>query len=125
MRSHQPVAQPDEGITYAKKLRNEERIVDWQQPATNIDLQVRCFSPRPGARTLMHGKWLKLISGQPLSGSQSAKPGSIVSVADTLDVACGQGSIYRIKELQPEGKKAMSAADYLRGANLKTGDHLG
>jgi len=110
----QPVAQPDEGITYAKKLRNEERIVNWQQPAADIDLQVRCFSPRPSARTLMHGKWLKLIAGQPLSGSQSAKPGSIVSVTDSLDVACGKGSTYRIKELQPEGKKAMSAADFLR-----------
>ncbi|MDX8406824.1 MAG: methionyl-tRNA formyltransferase [Mariprofundaceae bacterium] len=121
----QPEAQPQEGVTYAKKIRNEERIIDWQQPAEAIDRLVRCFSPRPGARTMLNGKWLKIIAGQPLSGKQSAKCGSIVHVADTLDVACGQGSIYRIRELQPEGKKPMTAADFLRGANLKPGDLLG
>jgi len=119
------VPQPGEGVTYAKKIRNEERIIDWQQPAPAIDRLVRCFSPRPGARTQHADKWLKVIAGRPLAEQGKGQAGNVAAVAEALDVVCGDGSLYRITELQPEGKKPMEAIDFLRGSTLKQGDMLG
>ena len=121
----EPVPQLEEGITYAKKLSNDERIIDWSKPAADIDRYVRCFSPRPGMRTQLNGKWLKLIAGTALSDTHNSLDGSVRATDAGLDVNCGEASVYRITELQPEGKKAMAASEWLRGAQLKVGDMLG
>jgi len=120
-----PVPQSAEGVTYAKKIRNEERIIDWQQSAAAVDRLVRCFSPRPGARTLCAGKWLKIIAGKPLAEHGKGQPGEVAAASEAFDVVCGDGALYRITELQPEGKKPMAAGDFLRGSMLKMGDVLG
>jgi len=60
-------AQLEAGMTYAKKLHNDERVVDWQMPAASIERIVRCFAPKPGARTLWQGKWLKILQGEVLT----------------------------------------------------------
>jgi len=120
----QPRPQSDDGVTYASKLTNDERVIDWAMTAAEIDRVVRCFSPRPGTRTQVAGKWLKLIAGEVAGETTGAEPGSVVHAEGVLDIACGQGSVYRLRELQPEGKKAMAVADYLRGASLQQGDSL-
>jgi len=117
--------QDEQGMTYAKKLQNDERIIDWSMDALAIDRVVRCFSPKPGARTLVDGKWLKVVAGQVLPNTSQKAKGEILAVKEGLDVACGDGGVYRITELQPEGKKIMQAADYLRGAKLNVGNILG
>jgi len=114
-----------QGMTYAKKLQNDERIIDWRMNASAIDRVVRCFSPKPGARTLADGKWLKVIAGEILANTAHKAEGEIFSVKEGLDVVCGDGGVYRITELQPEGKKAMQAADYLRGSKVSSGMILG
>ena len=118
-----PVPQDESQVTYAKKLINEERVIDWSHSADSIDRTVRCFSPRPGARTMFRGKWLKIISGEVVEGTVNQPAGVVVS-DKTLDVACGDASIYRMLEVQPEGKLAMAADAFLRGAQLKKGDLL-
>ena len=118
------IAQDEQGMTYAKKLQNDERIIDWHMDAASIDRVVRCFSPKPGARTLVDGKWLKVISGDVLHKATGKLAGQVVDVKDGLCVACGDG-IYRITQLQPEGKKSMFANDYLRGSSLNTNTTLG
>lgn len=119
-----PVAQPQHGITYAQKISNEERIIDWSKTADEIDRLVRCFSPKPGVRVQAGGKWLKLIAGEVLPDSCSGAAGLVMATDQGLDIACADGSIYRIKELQPEGKKMMAAVDYLHGAQIRAGDTL-
>ncbi|MDQ6969134.1 MAG: methionyl-tRNA formyltransferase [Mariprofundus sp.] len=119
-----PEPQTADGQTYAKKISNDERIIDWNKSAAEIDRLVRCFSPRPGVRTQCKGKWLKLIAGEALSCSHQTRTGSIISTDHGLDIACSNGSIYRITTLQPAGKKAMAANDFLRGAQLNAGDDL-
>ena len=119
-----PQTQTEEGVTYAKKITNEERIIDWAKSASEIDRLVRCFSPRPGVRTMCKDKWLKLIGGEMLSTSHNSPTGSIIACDQGLDIACAEDSVYRISELQPEGKKAMQATDFLRGAQLKSGELL-
>ena len=119
-----PVAQPQDGVTYAQKISNEERIINWNKTAVEIDRLVRCFSPRPGCRTRMSGKWLKLVAGKVLPDSCSGTAGLVLATEQGLDIACADGSVYRITELQPEGKKVMAAVDFLRGAQLRLGDSL-
>ena len=119
----QPVPQDETQTTYAAKLTNEERIIDWSADASQVDRQVRCFSPRPGARTMLDGKWLKVLRGEACRGHTTLPPGSVAS--SELSVACGNGTIFRLLEVQPEGKKAMPAADFLRGRPLAKGDALG
>jgi len=120
----QPEPQAEVGVKYAHKINNEERIIDWNKSADAIDRLVRCFSPRPGVRSRCKGKWLKLIAGKVLSKMHQTEVGSVVAVTDGLDIACADGSVYRITELQPEGKKAMQAADFLRGAQIHPNDSL-
>ncbi len=120
-----PVSQDEAGVTYAKKITNDERIIDWARDAEYIERLVRCFTPKPGARTMFAGKWLKVVAGEVLQGEMAEQAGVVVDIARGLDVACGNGKAYRITKIQPEGKKAMHVADYLRGANIKAGDRLG
>lgn len=115
----QPEPQAKEGIIYAHKIHNEERVIDWSRSAAEIDRLVRCFSPRPGVRARCNGKWLKLIAGSVLAGTRRAEVGTVLGAEHGLDVVCADGSVYRISELQPEGKKAMSATDFLRGAQIQ------
>jgi methionyl-tRNA formyltransferase len=117
-----PAVQDKSQVTYAKKLTNDERVIDWSQSAASIDRIVRCFSPRPGARTMFRGKWLKIIRGEVVNALTDLKGGTLVDDR-YFDVAC-DGSVYRILELQPEGKKMMDTDAFLRGANLKKGDLL-
>ena len=89
----QPEPQAEQGVTYAHKIRNEERIIDWTKNAAEIDRLVRCFSPRPGLRTHCKGKWLKLIAGEVLSATHCAESGSVLGTEHGLDIACAEGSI--------------------------------
>lgn len=114
------VAQDEARVTYAAKLKNEERIIDWRMPAAQIDRYVRCFTPRPGMRTQVNGKWLKVIRGEVLTGSTGHAPGTLAG-GKQFDIACGEGSLYRLLEVQPEGKQAMAAEAFLRGAQLSQG----
>jgi len=119
-----PVPQVEDGVTYAKKITNEERVIDWGLDAAYIERLARCYSPKPGVRTSYHGKMLKVIAGEVVSATQ-AQAGTVVGIAEGLDVACGDGVVYRILQIQPEGKKVMKVLDFLRGAQLKVGDVLG
>ncbi len=117
-----PTPQSEEGVTYAQKISNEDRVVDWAQSAAAIDRQVRCFSPRPGARGRVAGTWLKIIAGEISASAGTGPAGVVVAAENSLDVVCGDGLIYRIASLQPEGKRVMQAADFLRGARIRAGD---
>ena len=120
----QPTPQDEAGVTYAKKITNEERVVDWALDAEYIERLVRCFTPKPGVRTSYQGKLLKIIAGEVLNGSKQQQAGVVVDIKHGLDVSCGNGQVYRITQIQPEGKKAMNAVDYLRGTQIKIGDEL-
>ncbi len=119
-----PEPQPEEGASYAAKLAPEERNLDWSQPACAVDRVVRCFAPKPGARCRLRGRWLKVLRGRPLDRRVDAPAGTVVGVTDGLDIACGDGRAYRALVVQPEGKKAMDAGDFLRGARLEAGMRL-
>ncbi|MDX8401120.1 MAG: methionyl-tRNA formyltransferase [Mariprofundaceae bacterium] len=117
-----PVPQPETGVTYARKLANEERNIDWREPAWRVDRVVRCFAPKPGARVRVQGKWLKVLEGEVMPDMFGDAPGTVMA-GNGFIVACGEGA-YRLLTVQPEGRRAMSGADFLRGARLAPGTSL-
>ena len=108
--------QAAEGVTYAAKITKEECHINFVQPARAVHDHIRGLSPFPGAFALVNGQRLKVLKAQVAQGSGA--PGTLIG--EDLTIACGEGAV-RLLELQPAGKGAMNAADYLRGAKLTPG----
>ena len=112
-----PVAkpQPAEGVTYAHKLDKAEAKLDWTRPAAELANRVRAFNPWPMAEAVVAGERLRLHGAAALDEAPAAAPGTLLRAGrDGLDVACGEG-VLRIRVLQRDGGKAITAADYLNG----------
>jgi methionyl-tRNA formyltransferase len=130
------VPQPVEGVTYARKLTKEDGRLDWAQSASALDRKIRALNPWPGAfTTLPTGtgtvELLKIWEAQPAAvpatGPTWAVPGEVrVAQGDELMVAVGSvGEGLRIHSLQREGRRRMTAREFLAGAGLKPGLRLG
>ncbi|HEY5336631.1 MAG TPA: methionyl-tRNA formyltransferase [Rhizomicrobium sp.] len=102
--------QPDEGVTYARKILKEEARIDWTKPAREVDCLIRGLSPFPGAWCEVKGERLKILYAEPVRGKGA--PGEILD--DALIVACGEGALKLIR-LQRAGKAVMTADELLRG----------
>ncbi len=110
-----PQPQPDEGVTYAHKLDKAEARLDWSQSATVLANKVRAFNPWPMAEAVVAGERLRLHGAVALDEAHGTEPGSLLRAGrDGLDVACAEG-VLRIRVLQRDGGKAITAADYLNG----------
>jgi methionyl-tRNA formyltransferase len=110
-----PQPQPEDGVTYAHKLDKAEARLDWSRPALELANKVRAFNPWPMAEAQVAGERLRLHSAVALPLSHDAAPGTLLAAGrDGLDVACGEGAL-RIRVLQRDGGKAITAADYLNG----------
>jgi methionyl-tRNA formyltransferase len=108
-----PKPQPDEGATYARKLDKTEARLDWSRPAIELERKVRAFNPWPVAEAQLGGERVRIHGAVAIEAPQSAPPGSVLAAGrDGIDVACGEG-VLRIRVLQREGGKAITAADYL------------
>lgn len=125
-----PVKQDDALSTHVGMLKKEDGLINWRKDSAVIERLIRGTDPWPGAYTYFRSKILKIWKAEAVP--QSAKsdgivviPGSITSIdKEYFCVECGNGSL-KIKELQVEGKKRMSCADYLRGVRIEIGELLG
>ncbi|MCP3671679.1 MAG: methionyl-tRNA formyltransferase [Gammaproteobacteria bacterium] len=105
--------QDDSQAEYAAKLSKGEAAMDWQRSAQELGRQVRAFNPWPVAQTQFSGKVLRIWDAAPLPGGDGGVPGTVLACGrDGIDVVTGDG-LLRIKTLQPPGKRAMNAADFL------------
>ena len=116
-------------VTKAPKLTKEHGAVDWSRPAATVCNHVRAMHPWPTAYTYWHPAGqppLRLILHRAVPAEAAcAAPGTVLpSAHDKLWVAAGDG-VVEVRELQPEGKRRMSAADFLRGRRPAPGDRLG
>ena len=118
-----PEKQDDSQTCYAKMLTKELCAVDWSKSAQEIHNQIRGLSPWPVATAVLDGKKLKLHRSaiSPLQDSE-AQCGEIISL-EPFTVKCGSGAI-ELLEVQAEGKKRMTSAEYLRGHKIETGSRL-
>ena len=114
--------QPAEGATYAAKLDKAEAVLDWRQPAAQLDRTVRAFNPFPGATAQLDGQAIKVWAAELVAAS--GEVGRILDVGrGGIVVACGEGAL-RLIELQKAGGKRLPAADFLRGFTLKSGQRF-
>jgi methionyl-tRNA formyltransferase len=116
-----PVRQPQEGVTYARKIEKAEAAIDWAQPAAVIERRIRAFDPFPGAAAVAGGETVKLWRGALEVAASAGAPGSVLRVdAAGVVVACGEGAL-RLTELQRAGGKRLPVADFLRGFPIEPG----
>ncbi len=108
----EPVPQPEEGVTYAKKIDKSEARVDWSKPAVEVDRLIRGLSPFPGAWCEVEGERLKLLRSRVVEGK-----GAAGQVLGGLRIACGDGAV-EILQAQRQGKRPMEAEELLRGFAL-------
>ncbi|AWV06123.1 methionyl-tRNA formyltransferase [Marilutibacter maris] len=108
-----PQPQPEEGVTYAHKLDKGEARLDWSRPAVALADTVRAFNPWPVAECQLAGERLRIHGAVALDQAHDAVPGTLLRAGrEGLDVACGEG-VLRIRTLQRDGGKAITAADFL------------
>lgn len=110
-----PIArpQPEQGVTYAHKLDKAEARLDWAQGADVLARTVRAFNPWPIAEATLAGERVRIHGAVALDEAHSQAPGTVLAASrDGIDIACGQGAL-RLRTLQREGGKAITAADYL------------
>ncbi len=118
-----PVIQDEAQASYAAKITKTEAEIDWQQNAEQIDRVVRTFNPMPGAYTYFRGVALKIWQARAVAGG-AGKPGEIIAVdRERITVSCGSGSL-QIEMVQKPGGKKLSAADFLTGNHLQSGEYF-
>jgi methionyl-tRNA formyltransferase len=116
-----PIAQPEQGVTYAHKIDKSESWLNWQRPATELARQLRAFDPFPGGTAQLNGQTIKVWAAHATGAGTQSTPGHVISVQDEgIDVATGDG-VLRLTELQRPGGKRLSCADFLRGHPIKAG----
>ncbi|WLD58200.1 methionyl-tRNA formyltransferase [Salinispirillum sp. LH 10-3-1] len=110
----QATPQPESGVTYAHKLSKDEAALHWQETADTLARRVRAFNPWPVSSFQWRDQTYRVWSADAESGTHTVPPGTVRRHKDHFSVACTQGWLS-IKTLQPPGKKAMAAGDWLRG----------
>ena len=117
--AYPPVAQAEEGVTYAAKIDKAEAKIDFALPAMAIERQVRAFNPAPGAFFEVDGERIRVLSAVVERGAGAA--GTLVD--DGLGIATGEG-VLRPTLLQRAGRGVMTAAELLRGFAIPAGTRL-
>ncbi len=121
--SIEPRPQDNSQASLAPILKKEDGIVDFSRSATEIFNRIRGFQPWPGAHTKFRGKNLQFVKARPATGS--LPPAELHAQANRLVVGCGHNTSLELLEIQLEGKKRSSAADFVRGYRPHPGEKLG
>jgi methionyl-tRNA formyltransferase len=112
--------------TFAPKLLKSEGTIDWTRPADAVHNVVRGLQPWPLAASTLGGSRIVIRRTRPVAANHDARTGTIVAAAgDDLFVACGDRSTLAILELQPEGRKTITARAFLSGRGARAGDRFG
>jgi methionyl-tRNA formyltransferase len=111
-------------VTLAPILKKEDGRADFTLRAVDIHNRVRGFKPWPGVFARLQGATVKLHRTRVEGGSPGAPPGTVVRAgAEGIAIACREGLLL-VEELQPEGKRAMPARDFLAGHRIVPGAHF-
>ncbi|WP_033543694.1 methionyl-tRNA formyltransferase [Planococcus sp. CAU13] len=120
--TNQRIQQDESLVTFARNISREQERIDWNKSAEELYNQVRGLHPWPVAYTSFKGDNMKIWWSEPAEGSETGRPGEVVRLSeDAIHVQTGKG-ILAITELQPAGKKRMTAKEYLTGPKIQAGD---
>jgi methionyl-tRNA formyltransferase len=124
----EPIEQSEEKATFAPVLRREDGLIDWALDAAQIERRVRGFQPWPNAFTIFNSQRLIIWRASVMGASEVSEnsEGEVVEAqGDELIVSCGDKTLLRLEEVQPEGKRRMKVRDFLNGARVRAGERLG
>jgi methionyl-tRNA formyltransferase len=118
--------------TFAPKLRAEDRVIDWSRPGDEVARLVRAMAPDPGATTTFRSRGLKILRAEVIgavqlpSGPPDRNPGTMLSGKEhPLAVVTGDGRMVELHVVQPEGRRAMSGGEFVRGYRPEDLEALG
>ncbi|WP_433325443.1 methionyl-tRNA formyltransferase [Spirillospora sp. CA-294931] len=117
----EPRPQPDEGVSYASKLTPETARVDWAKPAAHVHRLVRACTPAPGPWTTFRDERVKLGPLRLAVGAERLDPGRLRATRKEVLVGTATHPLA-LGEVQPQGKRRMAAADWMRGLTLSEKD---
>lgn len=123
-----PVKQDEEQATFAWNIKREQEKIDWTKSGKEVYNHIRGLHPWPVAYTTLAGAVMKIWWGEKVKGHGASEPGEVLAIEeDGFIVSTGDDTSIKVTDLQPSGKKRMSAKDYLRGAgsHLAVGNRLG
>ena len=120
-----PVPQEHSLATLAPILKKEDGQIDFSRTATEIHNRLRGFQPWPGASTQFRGKNLKIISARPSPEKVPLAAGELRWRDEKLLAGCGRDTVLELLEVQPEGKKPISAREFVSGYRPAAGKRLG
>jgi len=120
-----PVAQPDEGATYARRISKAAALIDWRDSAVAIARRVRAWNPWPVAETRLDGQQLRCFASEVVSEmaadeppDATTAPGQVLATdARGIEVQTGLGRL-RLRTVQAPGRQRVAAADFARGRSL-------
>ena len=114
--------QDDKFATYAKKIEKNEQKIIWNNKASDINLQIRAFSPSPGAWTNIKNsnERIKILRAEVITNNEGPKDDrfNVGEITESFKVKCGK-DFLKIELLQKEGKKPINAKDFLNGNSIK------
>jgi methionyl-tRNA formyltransferase len=125
-----PQPQDHSRASRAPLLKKEHGLIDWSLSAQQIANRVRGLLPWPGCYTGFRGKKLQVWRARPYQSRErerpgvAFKPGQLLLHSDSLFVACGQNTSLQLLELQLEGRRRVTAAEFLHGAQIQSAEHL-
>ena len=135
-----PYPQGENNLSYSYKIKKEDLKINWENSAEEIVNRVRAFSPEPGAYCIWNGIRIKILKAEVLKEllpdsylpdlrtySTCSRNNGFIIKADKENgilVRCNKNEAVRITTVQPEGKKIMSAVDFINGYRIKTGDNF-
>ncbi|MBC8429616.1 MAG: methionyl-tRNA formyltransferase [Dehalococcoidia bacterium] len=116
-----PQPQNEAKATYSGSITKEQGEIDWHLPAIDIWRRVRAFHPWPGCYTTWRGRQLKIIEAVPLTEERTSKVGQVVALTSVPEGSKAAFGVYTgdgvlgVSKVQLEGKRAISAAEFLKG----------
>jgi methionyl-tRNA formyltransferase len=128
--AYPPVAQPEDGVTYAPKIDKVEARIDWSRSAAEVERQIRAFSPVPGAFVEYHGERIRILAGrivplvypgEPVGAGPAIPPGLVID--DQMAIACADAALLPTL-VQRAGRGVMTSKDLLRGFPVPMGTLL-
>ncbi len=118
-----PVAQDHALATLAPILTREDGLIDFARTAKQSYDRWRGFQPWPGAHTVLRGKKL-IVHRMRIATHEGVPEGELLVDGDRLYAGCGEGTAMEFLEVQMEGKRRMSAAEFLRGHQIRSGERV-
>ena len=117
--------QDDSEATYAGMMKKTDGFTDFDEPAEMVERKIRAFIEWPACYSYLDGQQIKFYKAEVLNDTPDGDPGSVSSIDKTsYTINCRSGKL-RVLEQQLQGKKKMSAGDFMRGHKLSIGDKFG